>query len=332
VRLASTRRVSAEAYETYLKGRSHLEKLTAADLDTALGYFEQAVQKDATYALAYVGISSVWGGRQQMGFMAPREATPRMKAALAKALELDDMLPEVQFGLAAQFTWLDWNWAAADPPFRRAIELNPNYAQARAFYSHYLHFMNRPAEAMAQVQLAMELDPLNPLIQALYGVALVMARRYEEAIVQARNALRTAPDSRVALDALNYGLHQTQRYDDVLNQERMRATRRDDRELDEALALGYTEGGYQGAMRRGSDVLARRSPRMSHEEIALFHLRAGEVERAFDWLERGYEARDPNLPYISSNPLYDSLRSDSRFQALLRRMELPMADDGATYN
>ena len=154
-------------------------------------------------------------------------------------------------------------------------------------------------------------------------MALVMARRYDEAIVQCHNALSTAPDSPVALASLSFALHQIQRYQDVLDLERMRARRRGDRELDEALALGYAEGGYRGAMRRGGDVLAARLPRSTYEEIARFHLRAGEHDRVLDWLERGYEARDPNLPYISSTPYYDSVRSDPRFQALLRRMNLP---------
>jgi TolB-like protein/tetratricopeptide (TPR) repeat protein len=323
MRLVSARPVNPEAYEAYLRGRSHFEKQTAADLDAALHYFELAMQKDPTYALGYMGIASVWAGRQQMGVTAPSEATPRMKAAIVKALELDDTLPEAHFALAAQFTWVDWNWAAAEPEFRRAIDLNPNYGEARAFYSHYLSFMKRPDEAMAEIHHAIELDPLNPLIQSLYGMTLVMARRYDEAIVQSRNALRTAPDSMVALAALSFALHQMHKYEDVLNLERMRATRSGDRELDEALALGNAEGGYQSAMRRGGDVLAARSPRTTYEEIARFRLRAGENDRALDWLERGYAARDPNLPYISSNPIYDSARSDPRFQALLRRMNLP---------
>ncbi len=323
-RLARMRPVNPEAYEAYLRGFNHVEKLTAADLDAALHYFELALQKDSGYARGYVGISAVWSARQQMGYAAPSEATPKQKAAVALALELDDTLAEAHFALAAQLTWVDWNWAAAEPAFRRAIDLNPNYGHARAFYSHYLHFMKRPDEAMTQIQRAMELDPLNPLTQSLYGVALVMARRYDEAIVQCRNALRTAPDSPVALRGLSFALHATQRYDELLDEERMRAMRRGDRELHEALASGYTEGGYQSAMRRGSDVLARGAARsLPYEEIAHFHLRAGENDRALDWLERAYEARDPNLPYIGSNPNYDSLRSDPRFKGLLRRMGFP---------
>jgi tetratricopeptide (TPR) repeat protein len=219
---------------------------------------------------------------------------------------------------------VDWNWGAAEPEFQRAIDLNPNHGQARAFYSHYLHFMKRPDEAMTQIQRAMELDPLNPLTQSLYGVALVMARRYDEAIVQCRHALGTAPDSPVALRGLTFALHETHRYDDLLDVERMRAMRREDREFNEALALGYSERGYHGAMRRGSDVLAARPARnMLLEEIAHFHLRAGEKDRALDWLERAYEVREPSLPYVSSIPNYDPLRRDPRFTDLVRRMGLP---------
>jgi tetratricopeptide (TPR) repeat protein len=323
-RLARARAVNPEAYDACLRGWSYLEKLTVADLDAALHYFELALQKDSSYARGYVGISAVWSCRQQMGFTAPSEATPKQKAAVARALELDDTLAEAHLALAVQFTWTDWNWTAADVEFRRAIDLNPNYGQARAAFSHYLHFMRRSDEAMAQIRRAMEIDPLNPLTQSLYGVALVCARRYDEAIVQCRNTLKMAPDSRVALDGLSFALYQTGRYDDDLDQERTRAMRRGDSELVDAMALGYAEGGYQGAMRHGSDVLATRPARnVSYVEMAYFHLRAGENDRTLDSLEQGYQARDPNLPYISVNPHYDSLRSHPRFESLIRRMGLP---------
>jgi tetratricopeptide (TPR) repeat protein len=177
---------------------------TPTDFDAALHYFELALEKDSTYALGYYGIAAVWASRQQMGFTAPSGAAPRMRAAVARALELDDTLAEAHFALAAPLAWIDWNWAAADEEFRRAIDLNPNDGHARAFYSHCLHFMKRPDEAMTHVERAIELDPVNPLTQSLYGVALVRARRYDEAIVQCRNALETAPGSRVALDGLSF--------------------------------------------------------------------------------------------------------------------------------
>ena len=163
-RLGSARPVNPEAYEAYLRGLTFVERWTRADLDTALRYFEAALEKDPTYALAYLGIHQVWSTRQQVGASGPGEAASAMRTALAKAIELnalglDETRPTAHYALARQATWTDWDWAAAELNFQRAIELNPNYAEARASYSHYLHIMRRPDEAMAQIQRAIELDP-----------------------------------------------------------------------------------------------------------------------------------------------------------------------------
>ena len=327
-RLDSARSVNHEAYEAYLRGLSHLEKLTREDTNPALRYFEAALEKDPSYALAYLGIHRVWSTRQQLGAASPREAAPAMKAALAKAielkaLELDETRAVAHYRLADQAR-TEWDWAAEELNFQRAIELDPNYAEVRAFYSGPLLRMKHPEEAMAQIQRAIELDPLNPSIQALYCNRLGLVRRYDEAIVQCRNALRTAPDSGPALTGLGMALHHTGRYKEVLDHERMRAARRGDRELDDVLALGYAEGRYREAMRLAGDVLAARSTRDRNEmSIARFYLFAGENDRALDLLERGYEARDPNLPSISFTPDVDPLRGHPRFQDLLRRMKLP---------
>ena len=328
-RLGSARPVNPEAYEAYLKGLTYVERWTRADLDTALRYFEAALEKDPTYALAYLGIHQVWSTRQQVGASGPSEAASAMRTALAKAIELnalglDDTRPTAHYALAKQAIWTDWDWAAAELNFQRAIDLNPNYAEARASYSHYLVIMKRPDEAMTQIQRAIELDPSNPSVQSLTGVALVFARRYDEAIDQCRKALKTAPDSVFANTALFAALHYTGRHKEALDLQRMRATRRGDRELDEALAVGYGEEGYQGAMRRAGDVLAARPTRERNEYgIARFYQFAGENDRALDLLERGYKAHDPNLPYMSGIYESEPLRRDPRFQDLLRRMKLP---------
>ena len=323
-RLATTRPVNPEAYEAYLNGHSHALKLTRADLDTALQYFELALQKDPSSALAYTGIASVWSGRQQMGFVVPSEAAPRLRAAVAKALELDSTLPEAHYRLAVQAAWTDWDWAAAEREFQLAIELNPNYVPARELYSHYLLIMKRPAEAMAQIERARQLDPFSDNVQAFYAVDLQHARRFDEAIVQFRKALATAPGSPLSLSGLARSLERVGKYEEALATEKALWAARGDREAIEALDHGYTEGGYRRALRRTADTLAARPPVVTPNAIAILYLRAGENERALTWLEKAYEARDPNLPYASSAPWYDPLRSDPRFRDLLRRMNLPV--------
>ncbi|GAG83360.1 unnamed protein product, partial [marine sediment metagenome] len=127
-RLASTLQINPQAYEAYLKGMSHLYKLTPPELDAALHYFEQALEIDPNYALAYTGISFVWIGRQQMGLLIPSEATPKAKEAAQRALELDDTLAEVHYTLGIIRTWSDWDWEGGEQAFKRALEIKPNYA------------------------------------------------------------------------------------------------------------------------------------------------------------------------------------------------------------
>jgi Tfp pilus assembly protein PilF len=287
-----------------------------------MAYFELALQKDPNFAMAYAGIASVWSFRQQMQFVTPAEAAPPLKGAVAKALELDGTLAEAHYLLAAQYAWTDWNWAAAETEFWRAIELSPNYAEARAFYSHYLAIVGRPTEAMEQIELATQLDPVSDLIQTLYGVILQNAGRFDEAIEQFRNALRTAPTSPLALISLARSLDRAGRYEEAFAAEKAIGAARGDRAAIEALDRGYLEGGYRTALRHVADTLSARAGGLAPVNVAVLYLRAGEDQQGLHWLERAYESRDPNLPYVSNAPFYESIRRDPRFQLLLQRMDL----------
>ncbi len=146
-RLASTRTVNPEAYDAYLKGSYHLQKLTAVDLDTAQRYLELALEKDPSFAPAYAGLSWVWGGRAQMGLASPLETGPKAKAAALQAVSSDDSSAEAHEALVWIKTWTDWDWAGAEPEWRRTLELNPNSAQTHALYSHFLANVGRIDEA-----------------------------------------------------------------------------------------------------------------------------------------------------------------------------------------
>ena len=154
-RLASARAVNPEAYAAYLKGRFHWYKNTPEDVDTAMKYFQLAINKDPNYALAYTGIAYVWGSRVHFGFVRPRDTFPG-KAAALKALELDDTLSEAHEVFANDKFFSDWDWSAAEREYKRAIELNPNNPDARAFYSLFLTSMGRPQEALAEIQRCVE--------------------------------------------------------------------------------------------------------------------------------------------------------------------------------
>jgi Tfp pilus assembly protein PilF len=297
--------------------------MTKGDLDTAERYFELALQKAPIYAAAYTGIAWVWACRSQNGISLPSEAGPKMKAAALKAVALDGTLAESHYVLAAVYTWHDWNMPAAGTEWARAVDLNPNNPEGLAMYSHFLMIMGRPEEAMRQIERALKLDPFNVQVQSFYVVDLEFARRYDDAIAQVRKATAMQPDNPVAtgelielyagkgmgqeaLAALKYNLKQYQIPD-----------------LDSALDRGFAEAGFPGAARRGAEILAARAREnlAFPTAVAQLYLYGGDKGHALEWLERAYEARDPNLPYLRL-PQYDSLRSEPRFEDLFRRLKL----------
>jgi TolB-like protein len=322
-RLAAAPSVNPAAYEDYLKGRQHWNNLTPQDVNTALKYFHLALKQEPDSARAYAGIALVWGARQQMGMIPPAEAAPKAKAAALEAIGLDPTLADAHAALAAVAAWSDWDWAAAGREFRKAIELNPNFAHARAYYSHYLLTMRRPDEAMAQIRRALELDPLNGLYRALYAVDLFWVRRYDDAITQARRVLRTTPRNPVAYSVLLVAYSLKGMDKAAMDVAKARISLRADSKADRALENGFAEGGYALAMRRVADELAARSRTsfVAPNNIALYYLLGGDKASALDWLEKSYEMRDPNLPYLGM-PVFDSLRSEPRFKAIVRGLHL----------
>lgn len=325
-RLRTERPVDPDAYRAYLRGMRQLERGTWESREAALAHFNDALAMDSTFALPYIGIYRVWAGRRQFGIVPPEEATPKIRAALRAAFDLDDQLAEVHYALAAHATWTDWNWVAAESSFRRAIELNPHHAETRVSYAHFLHIMQRPDEAVVQARRALQLDPMNPLIHALAGGAFLMARDYDEALARFQTVLRLAPGSANGFIGLSNTLHYLERYDEAFAAERDNAgTGRGDAELADALNSGYAEGGYRAAMRGAAELLAERSlsVHVQSHRVARYYLRAAEHEHALDWLERAYAARDPGMPYISTGHKdFDVVRDHPRFRALLRSMNL----------
>jgi len=323
--LASARQVNPEAYEAYIKGRFHYYKLNPQDLELALRYFELAREKDPNYALAYAGIASVWVGLQQQGEVSSSEAGPKAKAAAMKALELDDTLAAVHNVLAGIKAWTDWDWEAAETEFRQAIELNPNYPDARPGYSHLLFIMRRPEEAMAQLERALELDPFNVHFRDLYAMGLNIARRYDEAIAMLRETLRTAPNNLQVMSTLRTSYHHKGMYEEALEMWKRYYATRGDQEAEEALARGQAEAGYSGALSSLAEMMIERSRTtfVTPWRIGTLYTRAGKNDEALEWLEKAYEAHDPNMTYIRVDPIFDGLRDDPRFQDLLRRMNFP---------
>jgi TolB-like protein len=312
---------SMEAYDAYLKGWFYWKKLTINDLETAMKYFELAIEKDPEYAPPYVGISFVWGGLMQMGHISPEEAGQHGDP-LMKAIELDSTNAEVIFAQACGNTWGLWDWEAGESAFRKALKINPNHAEAHAYYSHLLNIIGRPEEAMAEIEIALELDPYNPLLISLYSVDLLFLDRYEEAIKAAKEALRMEPAAPVALSALEWALHITGRYEETWE-----IIKRDYA----GVGLGryfnqdFNESGYAVELNKAAEAIKilADSTFVNPFILANLYVLAGNKEPALECLEKAYEIRDPNLPYLRM-PIFDIIRDEPRFQALLKKLNLPL--------
>jgi eukaryotic-like serine/threonine-protein kinase len=324
-RLTSVRAVSSEAYDAFIRGRSHWYRTSPENLDTAMEYFKTALQKAPDYALAYVGISGVWLMRGTMILVPFDEAHAQAKAAALKAIELDGDLAEGHDVLARVLFWYEFNWQAAEKEYRRAIDLNPNYPDAHLYYSILLMTQGRPDEATLELGKALALDPINPFYQAMHAYQLGQVRRYGEAIVQARRTLRMpdAFDVTFLHEIPWRAFHQQRMYQEALAE--AKAIFAVDPEIVDALSRGAAEGGYEAANRLAAETLARRTTLSywDRENVAILYAFANQNQRSLDWLEKNFETRHGMMYFIGIDPHWDVLRSEPRFRELLRKLGLP---------
>jgi eukaryotic-like serine/threonine-protein kinase len=317
--------VNPEAYEMYLKGRYFWNRRTQDALTKAVDYFQRAADIDPTYALAYVGLADsyvVLGGNQ---FLTPSEAFPKAKRAALKALELDNALAEAHTSLAVVLQ-REWDWAGEEREFQRALELNPGYSTAHHWYSYFLTMMGRHEEAIAEARRATELDPLSLIINANLGAVLHYAGRSDEAIRLELRTVDLEPNFYIAHQFLGQAYTKAGMFDKAIAElERARALSGNNPMPLAQLGAVY---GFSGRKAHAEKVLKELRELSKRGYVSPFLLAAvyvglGEREQAINWLEKAYEERDSLLPWIKVSPIFDSLRSDPRFQDLLRRMGLP---------
>ena len=313
----------AEAYQSYVRGRYHWSKINPADWNKAVDYFNRAIEKDPDYALAYTGLADAYVSIVADSLISKPEAIPKAKQAAMTALRLDDTLAEAHVSLGRIKAFYDWDWSSAEGEFKRAIELNPNSADAHREYAYYLTTVGRSEQAIAEAKQARELDPLSQLANYHVAWALIAARRYDEAIEQSQQALGTFPAAHLWLGWAYLGKG---RYTEAVSEfeERLSLSK------DDAVTRAHLGYAYAAAGRRGKaeKVLADlnelfRQRQASPYYIAIIYAGLGEKEQAFGWLEKAYQERSRPLGGLKVNPVWDNLRSDPRFADLLRRIGLP---------
>ena len=313
-----------EAYELYLKGRYHLARLTRADMFASIDYFRQALARDPDYAQAWLGLSSVQFRMPLAGEAPSNEFYPNAKSAAQKALEIDPTLAEGHAMLGWIAFWYDWDWAASEAHFRRAIELDPNETETRLGYAHLLSNTGRHEQALAEVRRARELSPFYPVAAALEGDFLLRAKRVDEAIQRLEDA--RAQNENFWLIRKNLA-------------EAYSAAGRDEEALEEARVARRVSGGHTAAIALEIASLARLG-RVAEAEAQLSELLQRSAERyvspyylavacngtsdsdaALTWLERAYQARDPTLAFLGVGG-WENLRGRPEYVDLMQRMDL----------
>ena len=335
-RLSTARPVDPEAHDDYLRGRyilgmglAHLSKLgdkteyTDVDILAAIERFNHAIEKDPAYAMAYAGLADayillghpVWGGHS------PKETLFDAREAATKALELDPSLPEAHFSLAQTLEY-EWNWAEADKEFKRALELNPNYADAHLQYGRFLQAIGRNDAAMTEMNNAMEVDPFGIKTRVVVAWVTWASHQYDRALQEFESL---GDDGGVAHAYREKGMYP----EALAAAERWKLNR--PAQIRRTLPVTAGIYGLQGRKHEAEALIDEAKEAAQHQYISGFFLAEayvglGQKDQAITWLERAYEVHDQYMVYVAADPGFDALRSEPRFQALLRRMNFPQSD------
>ncbi len=312
---------NAAAYQLYLNGRFYWERRTEEGVKKAIEYFDEAIEQDPNYALAYAGLADA---HALLGVLhwPPKEAFPKAKQAALSALKIDDRLAEAHASLGHIKVQYEYDWSGAEREYQRAIELNPNYANARHFYALYLTMRGRFDEAHAEINRAQELEPSSLFIHANAGHILYQARRYDEAVNQLKRVLEMNPGIDLARNLLGVAYLQKGMYEQAIAELQRPATLPAGGEgsLGQAYALA---GRRSAALKEIARLQALSKQRyVAPYSLAMIYASLVDEEKALDWLEKAYEDRSTRLVWVKVDPSLDKLRSEPRFKAILKRMGL----------
>ena len=317
---------NSEAYQLYLQGRFYWNKRTLADFQKAIPFFQQAIEKDPSYALAYSGLADCYTLITSYSNEPSRQLMPKAKEAAVKALELDDKLAEAHASFGQVARYYDYDLAIAERQYRRAIDLNPNYATAHQWLAEHLAAVKRTDEAEVEIRRALELDPVSVIMNRIYADILMDARKFDEAIQQYHKALDLDPHFPTTHYFLGRAYEAKGMYDQAVEEysQNALASRAPPEEVQKMKDV-YAKSGWKAYVQANLDRLLNAPPRSPTPSFvtAGVYARLGRKEEALALLEKGYAERDFRMTLISVVFEFDSLRSDPRFKELVRRVGLP---------
>jgi len=317
-----------EAYELYLRGRYSWNKRTAADFETAISYFNQAIAKDPGYALAYSGLADAYSLLSLYGGT-PSENIPKSNAAARKALELDATLARPHAVLGHNEMVYDWDFAGGEAEFKKALELDPNDATAHQWYGWNIGMIGgREQDALAEASRARQLDPLSPVMNTFVGLIQTMARQYDEAIATCKKVANENATFAVAHSCLAKAYWGKHMYAQVIEEWKafgQLSGDRNDSDFASAVEQGFRSAGWKGALTRGIEAqqAQRKTGYSSAYHIAAMYADSGDKDQAFRWLNTAYKERDGWLVGLKTDFSLDPIRSDPRFAELVRKVGLP---------
>jgi adenylate cyclase len=315
-----------EAYELYLRGRFYLNQRTWPEIDESTKCFEQSIEKDPGFALAYAGLADSYLAN---AIGSPQDFYPKAKAAASRALELDDDLAEPHAALGAEKADFEYDWRGAEQEFKRAIELNPNYAEAHFRYAWtYLTPLGMSEQAIAEMKKALELDPFSRIYNTIFGLTYFYARKYDQAEEQFKKAIELNPDFFVTHYHLAWLYSHLGQYQNAITEltkgrllagdDRVKIAASEEVALKKALATEGAQGFWQ-QIQRENEKFGRSVGEFDTPQV---YARLGEREKALEGLQRNYEERRALGTLLNVDPAFELLRSDQRFGDLVRRMGL----------
>ena len=315
---------NSEAYQLYLKGRFRWNKRTPAEMQKAIPFFEQAIAKDPNYALAYSGIADTYALLTAYTSQPARQLMPKAKEAALKALALDDTLAEAHASIGQIAAYYDYDFATAEREYRRALELNPNYATAHQWLAENLAARKRHDEALAEIRRALELDPVSVIMNKIHGDILMSARRYDEAIQQYHKAIELDPNFSIAHYFLGRAFEAKGRYDQaVAAYTKSSALNGAPADTLKKMSEVYAKSGFKAYIQANVDQLQQQGIQFPAFVLATFYARLDRQDETIKLLEKGYEDRDFRMTVIGNSFEFDKLRSDPRFKEVVRRVGLP---------